>query len=470
MSALATIDGKPLDFTCNKMQDEIFWQSTAKYVTACSGRRSGKTYGMALYMIDTLFAQHEKACIWVDVQYRQVVSYVEAYFLPYMNRINKNLWSWKESKRNLYILDNVIEFRSSDRPDLLVGRGYWLTVLNEAGISLHNQPALWDQYLAPMMLDYEDSRAFLIGTPRGMIARNDKESKFYTFFKRGTPGSSEYDPAYASYTYSTYDNQKPNGFLEHSDIEKLESEIPSRLRQQELHGKFVSGADSMIFAPEWWQVTREIPGEEKWERTFISIDSAFSEKTSADESAATVWIKTWTGQFFCIFCWHDRVSYPDLVKKVKDLIETYQPHTVVIENKASGQSLIQTLRRDLPDVLIAKYPADGVRMADKVTRATACTTHIEAGNVYLKEAAWNRDLIDQCTLFPDSEHDDIVDTLSQALLWARISDNKMKPFITRKVVQSSMPTSVIGNSTPFSEKLQGYNGPSTLTESLRGYR
>ena len=42
--------------------------------------------------------------------------------------------------------------------------------------------------------------------------------------------------------------------------------------------------------------------------------------------------------------WYDRVNYPDLRKLAQEAYYDYEPDAVLIEKKASGQSLLQDLR------------------------------------------------------------------------------------------------------------------------------
>ena len=413
-----------LELEYTKIQETIFLNRTAKYVIASCGRRSGKTYGAAQYCVDLcLNTEIEHKILWCDVQYNQLLSYVDLYVMPILRRIPQSLWSWSVSRRELKILGSSISFRSSDRPDLLVGRGYSLAILNEAGLSLHENPTLWTQIILPMLLDYSDSRAFLIGTPRGIVGKDGKENIYFQMFKKGQGG----DPKYQSFKYSTYENPK----LKAEDIKELESEISPILRAQELYGEFVNQSELQIFNPEWWRICTELPAAPSVMKKFISIDSAFGTKSVNDESAATVWLKTFDGKFYCIDLWHGRVDYPTLVEKVKELMIKHSPDNLVIENKASGQSLVQTLRRDL-DIHIVAFDVD----TDKVTRASSITSYIESGNVFLLESYWNKDLINQATVFPLGNNDDIVDSVSQALLWAKMLDSKISVAISRKIVRT----------------------------------
>jgi len=83
----------------------------------------------------------------------------------------------------------------------------------------------------------------------------------------------------------------------------------------------------------------------------------------------------------------------------------------LIEDKASGQSLIQEIRRDTRLPIIA-IQVDN----DKIARANASTGVLEAGRCYLPESIpWVSDFIDVCAAFPSGAHDDDIDALTQFL-------------------------------------------------------
>jgi predicted phage terminase large subunit-like protein len=92
----------------------------------------------------------------------------------------------------------------------------------------------------------------------------------------------------------------------------------------------------------------------------------------------------------------------------------YQSHAVCIEDKASGQSIIQELRRDTSLPII---PVKATQ--DKATRASAITPTIEAGLVSLPNASqWLADFVDECSAFPAGAHDDCVDAFVHGMSFA----------------------------------------------------
>lgn len=110
-----------------------------------------------------------------------------------------------------------------------------------------------------------------------------------------------------------------------------------------------------------------------------------------------------------------RMEYPELKRCITNHAARYQPEAILIEDKASGQSLLQDLRHETDLPLIACMPD-----ADKVTRLLRVTPLMEAGKMALPQAAsWLAAFEAELFQFPDSAHDDQVDAVSQYLNWVR---------------------------------------------------
>lgn len=114
-----------------------------------------------------------------------------------------------------------------------------------------------------------------------------------------------------------------------------------------------------------------------------------------------------------------RLEYPDLKRRMVELAQHWAPTAILIEDKASGQSLLQDMRREQPSLpVIAITPK-----ADKVTRFAQVTPMIEAGKVALpNHASWLSDFEQELLCFPHGAHDDQVDALSQYLNWVRMRE------------------------------------------------
>jgi len=164
-----------------------------------------------------------------------------------------------------------------------------------------------------------------------------------------------------------------------------------------------------IFLREWWK--RFATFDRSQAQQIIQVwDTAFQAKQTNDYSVCSTWAQTSSGVYI-LDVFRERVEFPELVRVAKDLYARWNPVAVAIENRASGQSLIQTLRRET-DIPVIAAPAD----TDKVSRATAVTPYVESGRVFLPESApWVAEWIEEHASFPMGAHDDQVDTSSIAL-------------------------------------------------------
>ena len=163
----------------------------------------------------------------------------------------------------------------------------------------------------------------------------------------------------------------------------------------------------------------------------VSWDTAFSSKETADYSAYTVWgvfkheVTLFDGEtkavqscMILLDCDRGRWDFAELCNKAQELDQQYQPDFMVIEDKASGQSLIPELRKR--GVPVMPYMPE----RDKIYRLQACTPYFQAGRIWVPEDRnYVEELIDEVVAFPKGPNDDRVDTVSQAILWMRDTIN-----------------------------------------------
>jgi len=190
--------------------------------------------------------------------------------------------------------------------------------------------------------------------------------------------------------------------------DRLMGSGPSWLVRAWLDGDWNAKQEGGIFKLQWWQYWRDEPPE--LEMIIQSWDTAFKIGNENDCSVGQTWGLAKNG-FYLLDCWSGRVEFPELKRMVQLHADKWHPREVLVEDKASGQSLIQELQRD------SRLPIRAVKVdRDKVARAYAVTPLIESGKVYLPEGApWLADFIEEMSLFPNGSHDDRVDSLTQAL-------------------------------------------------------
>lgn len=172
-----------------------------------------------------------------------------------------------------------------------------------------------------------------------------------------------------------------------------------------------------------------------------SYDTAFTEKTTGDPTGCEVWgVFTYEGerQAMLLDAWDEHLSYPELrARAVRDWTSEYggerqprrgppvkprRPDRVLVEAKASGQSLLQDLR-------LARVPAVGYNPgnADKISRAHQAAPTLELGLLWLPEssknpghaASWAQPFLKQLEKFPMAEHDEYVDCFTQAIIYLK---------------------------------------------------
>jgi len=157
-------------------------------------------------------------------------------------------------------------------------------------------------------------------------------------------------------------------------------------------------------------------------RIVFSIDTAFKASEISDFTVIQVWAVASAG-YFLIDIWRKQAIMPDVIKQIVGMADAYKPHEILIEDAASGQTLIQILKTKtrLP-VIAMSVKEKGKLINDKVTRMAGESTVIEAGRVFLpKYARWLQDFEQEIAAFPKAAHDDQVDALSQFLRRMRLS-------------------------------------------------
>jgi predicted phage terminase large subunit-like protein len=162
------------------------------------------------------------------------------------------------------------------------------------------------------------------------------------------------------------------------------------------------------------------PGERpaRFDEVVQSWDTANKATEPSDYSVCTTWGVN-DEQYYLLDLYRDRLNYPDLKRKARELAQRHRADTVLIEDRASGTQLIQDLKADH---LLGVTPYSPPTGTDKIMRLYAQTGLIENGRVLMpRGASWLADYLHELTSFPGSKHDDQVDSTTQALHHMRAS-------------------------------------------------
>jgi predicted phage terminase large subunit-like protein len=143
-----------------------------------------------------------------------------------------------------------------------------------------------------------------------------------------------------------------------------------------------------------------------------SWDTANKSSDLSDFSVCT----TWGIHDMCLYlldmC-RGRYNYPELKQTARDLYHRHRPNNLIIEDKASGTSLIQDLRTD---GIVGIKPFLPPPNTDKIMRLHMVTALFAEGRVWLpRRAPWLAEYVAELTGFPGTKFDDQVDSTTQAL-------------------------------------------------------
>ena len=174
--------------------------------------------------------------------------------------------------------------------------------------------------------------------------------------------------------------------------------------------------EGSIIKREWWNVWAEdhIP---KLHHVIQSYDTAFLKKETADYSAITPWGVFYPTQdsgpnLILLDALKGRYEFPELKRVAKEQYDYWKPETVVIESKASGLPLTYELRKmNIPVVNFS--PSKG---NDKHARVNAVAPLFESGQIWAPEQKFAEEVIEECAAFPYGDHDDLVDSMTQAVM------------------------------------------------------
>lgn len=202
-------------------------------------------------------------------------------------------------------------------------------------------------------------------------------------------------------------------------VKRLKGSGPAWLVSAWLNGDWNATPEGGIVKAEWFRRYTVAPSS--YYQIVQSWDTAYKPDQINDPSVCTTWMLCQDGEYL-LDVYRARMDYPALKRAVSSMAEKWSPDAILVEDKASGQSLIQELKTYTRLPVIAINPE-----TDKITRMIAVTPMFEAGRVHLPVSApWLLDYELELTIFPLAPHDDQVDSTSQALAWAKTQATRIE--------------------------------------------
>ena len=174
--------------------------------------------------------------------------------------------------------------------------------------------------------------------------------------------------------------------------------------------------EGAILKREWWRTYEgdDIPAIY---HVIQSYDTAFLKKETADYSAITTWGVWYPSEdsganLILLDAIKGRYEFPELRRLALEQYRYWNPETVIIEAKASGLPLTYELRKmDIP--VMNFTPSRG---NDKHARVNAVAPLFESGMIWAPKQKFAEDVIEECAAFPFGDHDDLVDSTTQAIM------------------------------------------------------
>jgi predicted phage terminase large subunit-like protein len=201
-------------------------------------------------------------------------------------------------------------------------------------------------------------------------------------------------------------------------LEALHQELPNGKWMAQYQQQPTSDV-SAIVKREWWKTWME---DEPPDVDFViqSWDTAFLKTERSDYSACTTWgvfyhpDDTGVAQANVILLnsFKSRMEFPELKMRAQQEYRDWNPDALIVEAKASGTPLVFELRA--MGIPVQEFtPTKG---NDKIARLNAVADMFASGMIWIPNRHWADELVEEVASFPSGEHDDLVDSMSQALM------------------------------------------------------
>ena len=207
---------------------------------------------------------------------------------------------------------------------------------------------------------------------------------------------------------------------EYWELEQLEA-VKASVALPKWNAQYMQNPTSeegALIKREWWKKWPEDKGIPSCDYVIQSYDTAFMKKESADFSAITTWgvfreSEDAPQQLILLDAVKERYEFPDLRREALKLYKYWEPEIVLIEAKASGLPLTYELR-NMGIPVISFTPSRG---NDKHTRVNSVSPLFESGQIWAPaHLQFAQEVIEECAAFPYGDHDDLVDSTTQAVM------------------------------------------------------
>ena len=201
-----------------------------------------------------------------------------------------------------------------------------------------------------------------------------------------------------------------------SELLALKEELPvSKWNAQ--YQQSPTSEEGALVKREWWKMWE---GDRPPQCNFViqSWDTAFTKNERSDYSACTTWGVFYKDEderdpnIILLDAFKERMEFPQLKERAIRMYREWEPDAFIVEAKASGAPLIFELRR--MGIPVSEFTP--TRGNDKIARLNSVTDLFASGKVWAPGTRWAEEVIEEMAAFPNSDHDDLVDSSTQALI------------------------------------------------------
>ena len=207
-------------------------------------------------------------------------------------------------------------------------------------------------------------------------------------------------------------------FWQLPELIALRNELPSSKWMAQYQQNPTSEEGALV-KREWWQIWEE-DHPPHCDFVIQSWDTAFLKTQRSDYSACTTW-----GVFYLpddngvtqaniilLDAYKERLEFPELKRTAYEMYTEVQPDAFIVEAKATGMPLIFELRA--MGIPVSEFTPS--RGNDKIARVNSVADLFASGMVWCPETRFAEEVMDEFAAFPAGEHDDLVDSSTQALI------------------------------------------------------
>lgn len=262
------------------------------------------------------------------------------------------------------------------------------------------------------------------GTVIVLLMTRWREDDLYSFVKSAVPNVREIVmPAICDEDGDPIGRKHGDVLCQERVDRKMLDEARAVLTEREWQALFQqrpTAAEGAEIKRHWWKWYDELPvPDHAFELKALSIDCTFRDSDGSD------YVVILAGNVYGSYRYivdrvRERMTFVDTLIAIQQMVAKHRPHVILIEAKANGDAVIQTLVRAGLSNVVPIEPK-----ASKLARARAASPQIEAGSVWLPRTKWAEELVEEHASFPLGKHDDQVDAMTQFLNY--LADMRQTP-------------------------------------------